>query len=587
MRQQLDSTVGDGEARGAAVAVKGLSFSYGTTALVLESVSFSLQEGEIAALVGPSGCGKTTLLYCIQGIIPHLISGNMAGKVQVFGTDTRSASLSTLAEDVQTVFQIPGAQLFAASVDDEVAFGLENFGFAAAEAETRLTWALGLLSANHLRDRDPQTLSLGEKQRVALAAAIAIRPKVVLLDEPTANLDPATSIELCTTIKDLANSGLTVILAEHDLPFVRDVAARVLVMDRGRLIRDGSTVDILRSDALEQAGMIPPEPIRVFKALQSRGLRVPQIPTRVSEAKELLLEHLPDREQVPQTQLSALEPDHEIVLDANDITVRYPKSGMALDRATASFPAGRITAVVGRNGAGKTTLGRALAGLVVPDRGEVTLRGRTMHEIPARERAVLIALVLQNPLRQLFADTALEEVEFKAKCLGKDDSKILAQDALEMVGLLEYAHEHPTNLSVGQQRRLTIASHLVVRPEILILDEPTTGLDTASARKLLEYALGAIDTSSATIILTHDMSAVSEYADTVFVMAEGRVIARGAVREVFASEKIRSLSGIRPSPEVLLASALERQGVPRSVQTAADLEESIAGLLREAGHELL
>ena len=426
---------------GALVTVDGLSFSYPSAPPALRDVSLALEPGEVVALLGPSGSGKTTLLRALAGLVPHFHGGRFAGQVVVAGLDTRRTRPAELAGTVATIFQDPEDQVVMTIVANEVAFGLENLGVEPRAIWPRVERALESVDALHLWGRKTVELSGGELQRVCLASALALEPRLLLLDEPTSQLDPEAAALFLAAVERL---GATVVLSEHRVARALELATRVIFVDGGRILLDAP-----RDAALEWLRTERP---------------------RYTEAC------------VPVTQ------SHfgELVLDARDVSFSYRETLPILDGVDLVLRRGEIVVLEGPNGAGKTTLARIVAGLVEPDSGSVELRGR-------------VGYLSQDPGRYLVTETALAEV---ALAVNRDEQR--ARAALDGVGLGWAADRHPRDLSSGERERLALASVAVAEPDLLVLDEPTRGLDPERKVVLGAWLEEYAASGKAVLVATHD-----------------------------------------------------------------------------------
>jgi len=426
----------------------------------LDSVSLELRAGEVVCLLGPSGGGKSTLLRALAGLVPHFHGGVFSGRVEVGGTDTRRARPAELAGTVASVFQDPEDQVVLTRVDAEVAFGLENLGTAPHEIQPRAAAALDSVGAGHLLERRTQELSAGELQRVSIASALALDPLLLLLDEPTSQLDPEGAEE----ILDVACSGRTVVLSEQRPTLALERCDRVLFLEGGRLLLDAPRCEALEWLAEHRPAYLPQ--FRVLTGEEDVGSGEPLV----------RLEH-----------------------------VSYAYGGRyAVGPASLALRRGEIVALVGPNGSGKTTLAKLAAGLLEPAGGEVQLRGRA-------------AYLSQDPGRYLVCERVDEEV-----ALGVGGDLARARRALDLVHLGGYDARHPRDLSSGERERLGLAAVLVTEPDVLILDEPTRGVDP-ERKALLARLLRENAARRATLVVTHDQVFAADVAD--------RSVTLGAARE--------------------------------------------------------
>ena len=476
------------------IEVVDLSVSYGEQK-ALEGVSFRVAPGEFVLLTGPSGCGKSTLARCLAGLIPHSSAAgtvHMSGTVCVDGLRTDEHPLPQLAAHVGLVFQNPTTQLFCLTVEEEVAFGPRNLGLPPDEVVGRVRFALAATGIEHLRRRTVNTLSTGEQQRVAIAALLSMRPRILVLDEPTSNLDLKGTQAVLDTLEKLCRQhGLTILVIEHRLHDLGRLADRMLVMDDGRIVADDAPQRILGQKAL----------------LARLGIRYPWHVLQ-DDWSALLPGGLASRPRrggpPPLVELRGIEAGYgrHAVLKGLDLGVWR----------------GEFVALVGDNGAGKTTVARVLAGLLKPRRGKVAWNGEAR-----------VGLLLQNPLSQLFCDSVEEEVAFGPRNFGHF-SKALVDEVLEAADLKGLRTRRPYALSSGQQQRTALAAVLSLQPELLILDEPTMGQDWRHLSGFMDF-LSQLNARGMTILLiTHDYKLICRYARRIVVLRDGRIVADGAPR---------------------------------------------------------
>jgi len=473
-----------------------LSFSfYNSDRRSLDNISLDISEGEFVAVTGPSGCGKSTLAMAIGGYIPHVLEGNLEGCVLVSGRRTDGTSLAELSTLVGIVQQDPESQLCTLNVDDEVAFGPENLALPAAEVRERVRDSLAMVNATYLRGRDIYELSGGEKQRVAIASILAMQPRVLILDEPTSNLDPTSTAEVLTAIARLRQtSALTIIVIEHKLDRVMPLADRLLIMDRGQIVLDGR----------------PEEVLHVYRErIKEMGIRLPAAPgSRWSCAHT-------DR------QASA-----ECVETVKAEGLRFAYDGREVLHDI-SFRAcgGEIVGIIGPNGSGKTTFLAHLLGIHKPSRGSVAVCGMDAKTTKVSRLARSAGYVFQNPNHQIFERTVRGEAGFACDNFGIDPATRdrLVDNELSRFGLRDYAGRHPLGLSFGEKRRLNICSVLPHQPQLLLLDEPFVGQDYSNVAAMMAE-LQALKREGKTVLLvSHDIDMVYRYCDRVVLFLDGRI----------------------------------------------------------------
>lgn len=526
-----------------AISWQGAAFAYPDRPRSLGPLEIEVEAGSITLVVGESGSGKSTLLRTVNGLVPHSSGGRFTGEVTVSGRAITTHRPRDLADVVGFVHQTPEAQFVVDHVEHDIAFVLENLGTDAATMRRRVEEVLDALGVAHLRDRSPATLSGGERQRCAVAGALASGPQVLVLDEPTSMLDPQGADDVMAALRRLNDDlGTTILLAEHRMERAGPLADRALLVADGRLARDGSPAAVLASLAsappVTHLGRLlgwEPPPLTVRQARDALR-RTPLPPDLVAQAGAG-----GDRPAPGEVLVSA----RAVQVDHGPRTVLRP---VDLDVAR-----GEIVAVVGRNGSGKTTLLRALAAAHAPTAGLVEAR-------------VPVAYVPQEPDSLLFSTTVRGEVQATRKLLGAPDEEAVDR-WLATLHLTDLADRHPRSLSVGQRQRVAIAAVAVGDAPVLVLDEPTRGID-ATSRAALESALVAhVAGGGAAVVATHDIELAARVATRVLVLAEGEVVAEGPAREVlagslFAPQVLRVLPPFLTVDEVSAALGRAAMGRP-------------------------
>jgi energy-coupling factor transport system ATP-binding protein len=543
------------------LSVDDLTFKYrGRRRPALQGVSFELARGETLLVLGPSGCGKSTLARCLNGAVPHFIEGDLRGSVRVGGVDTRQASMAQLAQRVGLVFQDPEAQFCMPTVDEEVAFGLENLAVPRAEMDTRIDQSLHAVGLLQRRGAHIEHLSGGQKQRLALACVLAQRPAVLVLDEPTAQLDPGGAAEVIHVLRDLRSAGQhTLVIVEHRLDEVMPLVDRVLVLGAdGIPVALGPPRDVIRAygAALADAGVWIPQVSELALALGSRGVAVEPLPLTVDEAATAL-RGVPlggDDTRPTRDQGAALfEVEH----------LSYTYAGAAsrtLSDVSTTIEAARVTAIVGANGSGKSTLARLLVGILAPPRGTV------------RFHAARAGYVFQYPEHQFVGRSVLDDVAFglRRAGLGAPEAARRALAMLERFGLDALAEAHPYTLSHGEQRRLSVAAMLVLEQAALLLDEPTFGQDRRNVDMLLDELASLARAGQAIVAITHDMRTVAERADRVLTLADGELIFDGSPARLFEADEVLRRARLRPPPIWQVGKRLGSRHPPLSISDLVD-----------------
>jgi len=490
---------------------------------IVESASFSVNEGEFVLLMGHTGAGKSSVLKLINGLVPHHTGGILTGEISVAGRSTRLLKPGELADVVGIVGQNPTNGFVSDIVEDEIAFGLETLGIAPDVMRKRVEEVLDLLALASLRRRQISELSGGEQQRVAIAAALVTNPKVLLLDEPTSALDPIAAEDVLSILHRLVHDlGLTVIVAEHRLERVIQFVDRIILVHGDGTLELGSTTHILQNS-----------PIAPPLVELARTLQLPEIPLSIREFRKIA-PHLENAMQAFQP--NSVEKDNEKVLTMKKVFASYQDAERtyALSDINLTINAGEIVALMGRNGAGKTTLLKAAVGQAPITSGEIDISGKNPARLNDQELISYVGYVPQEPTDLLYGHSIQEECE-----LSDRDNAVLSGTTLKMYSELmaiPSLKAHPRDISEGQRLGLALSIILSASPKIVILDEPTRGLDY-EAKKVLVANLKRIahQQQRSVFISTHDVELVADVADRVIFLADGEVIADGTTRQVLTA----------------------------------------------------
>jgi len=511
------------------IEFSNFSFTYwGQQKAALRRLDLRIGEGEFVLLAGPSGSGKSSLCRCVNGLIPHFHGGRLSGKVTVDGLDIESHQPHEFATRVGMVFQDPENQLVATDVERDVAFGLENLGMAPAVIEARVTEALDMLGISALRRVAINTLSGGEKQKAALAAALAVRPRVLVLDEPSSELDPESAESLLSLISDLHRQlGITILLVEHRLERVVQYADRMIVLNGGSVCADGTVRDVLESTAVVASGIGMPPIVTVAKALRARGVWNGVTPLDVEEAGDAFAPLL--KSAVLQRPVSGVVARSNPVIQVDALCYHYEVGRPVLRDVSIVVNSGELLAVMGRNASGKTTLVKHFNGLLKPRNGRVTVDGIVTENESVASLARTVGFVFQNPNDHLFADTVEDEILFTLKHLGVElrEARQRVERVLDEFGLRAYRGHYPRSLSGGERQRVALASVVAAEPAVLVLDEPTRGLEYELKQKLMSFLRDYTTRGKAVVLVTHDVETVAAYADRVVLLEEGMVLREG------------------------------------------------------------
>jgi energy-coupling factor transport system ATP-binding protein len=650
------------------IEIDGLGFKYvGRREPTIRDLSLSIQAGESVLVLGPSGCGKSTLALCLNGAVPQAISGEMSGAVRIDGLDTRRASMADLAQRVGIVFQDPEAQFCMLNVEDEVAFGLENLAVPRAEMDARIDGALAMVGLLDRRGERIERLSGGQKQRLALACVLAQEPDILVLDEPTAQLDPAATAEVMALLGRLrAQRRHTLVIVEHRLDEVMPLVDRALVFSAsGELVADGPPRQVIREhgDWLAEAGVWTPHVSELARGLAHKGIVVDPFPVTVDEAVTALRPHVPRLEEAPlhptmgrcaartsatptslhpHGHLTPSPPYHgplrgggaggeghrcsPLQRNGDDVGAgpercrsaeRYSRSagacepkdsraaqrpgvwsstpllqvrGLSFGYARAPKPvlrglsfsieSGELVAVVGANGAGKSTLARLIAGIVRPPAGAVLVNGRDVSAVRTGALARDVGYVFQYPEHQFVGQTVLDDVAYGLRRAGVAEKEAVARAnaMLDDFGLSRLGPAHPFTLSHGEQRRLSVASMLVLGQRLLLLDEPTFGQDQRNATMLLDKLEALAASGRAIVAVSHDMRLVAERAQRVLVLVDGSLVFDGPPADLFADADLLARARLTPPPLWELSARLGLLR-PLTVPVAASRQDNRTGPL--------
>ena len=534
------------------IKVENLKYRYpNTTKLALDGLDFEIEKGSFIGIIGENGAGKSTLCQAFNGLVPGFFKGAYGGKVLIGDTEVAKTTVSKLCQKVGLVFQNPFNQLSGAkeTVFEEIAFGLQNFGVPKEEMISRVNEVMELMDIADYRERNPFDLSGGQMQRVALAGILAMKPEVIVLDEPTSQLDPAGSEEVFAAVDKLAKSGITIIMVEQKLEKLAEYCDRILLLHQGKQIAFDSPEQIFSREDLQNYGVNPPAYTRIcqeFGVKKDNGC----YPASLKDA--LVLKDLFPEENVFGLGKKSLDHNAEIrskreetasceqsVFNIEHLKFQYVENVPVLQDVNLTID-NRPTAIIGQNGAGKTTLVKLLKGLLKPVGGSIYYGGSDMAEKSVAMLAGEIGYVFQNPDDQIFKYHVIDEVMFGPQNIGmtKERAREKAVAALKLVGLEQLADENPYDLELAERKLVAIASVLAMDTKVIILDEPTIAQDW-KGRKIIQKMIRDLSSQGKTVIaILHDMDFVAESFERVIVMAHGKVLADGTKEEVFAQKEI-------------------------------------------------
>jgi energy-coupling factor transport system ATP-binding protein len=523
-----------------AIQVEELNFSYPVSkAPVLEDVSFSINPGEFILLIGPSGCGKSTISLCLNGIIPHNIPGKLEGNIEVYGWRPLDREVHEMATRVGIVFQDADSQICNIFIGDEIAFGAQNLLVPKEEIFERMEEVLAAVGLSGMRDRPVFNLSGGQKQRLAIGSVLAMEPFIMVFDEPTANLDPQGTFEVHNLIRKLNKENkVTTIVIEHDISHFVEEADRIIVMDQGKIVLEGPPRDVFAKHSRylrDELGLWIPGACAFAVECESKGYSFQFFPLVTQEVRVEDLKFKPGATSATSRSVTAQEP----IIDIRDVSFSYDPGKEVLHDVSLKVAENSILAIVGQNGSGKTTLTSLLIGLHRPDSGSIEVAGIDATTASIHDLSRKIGYVFQYPEHQFVTDTVYDEVAFSLRGAGFSESEVdrRVMDMLKIFQLDSFIDRHPFALSRGQKRRLSVASMLVLRPDIFILDEPTTGQDWRNVVNLMDILKGLHQEGLTIILVTHSMDLVAEYAERIVVMQSGKVAFDGTPSQLFSTEQ--------------------------------------------------
>ncbi|QPZ37657.1 ABC transporter ATP-binding protein [Paramicrobacterium chengjingii] len=534
------------------------------TAHVPAGVTLSVDTGEVVLLLGPSGCGKSTAALAINGLVPQSIPATLEGTISACGIDVSTTTTARLSEHVAMVFQDPDAQIVSESVLDEVCFALENMLLPVTEILSRAEDALRTVGLWGRREDCPDILSGGARQRLAIACALAMHTSILVLDEPTANLDPSGSDDVYAVLRRVTADGdRSVVLIEHDVDAALPIVDRVVILDRdGRTAFTGTPREVFAGHSREIAslGVWLPTATMVAHRLETVGVALDPVPLSMHDLGTALADvQLPALRQP-----LAVPPRGEQLIRVRDLTITRGDS-VLLDRVSLDVHEGDFLAVIGANGAGKTTLIQAMTGVARPPKRHVSLAGVDAATRDARALAQRVGFVFQNPEHQFVANTVADELAYGLRVHGDSSGRRLepheiddsVDTMLARLGLSAHRDMHPFLLSGGQKRRLSVGTALIVGAPILALDEPTFGQDRERADELMAMFQSLRAEGTTIIVVSHDMQLVAEYATRVVVLSHGAVAADGSAASILSDDTLLRRNSLRQPPLARAMSSLD------------------------------
>lgn len=523
------------------IEFKDFSFQYeAQSEPTLKGITLHIEKGQKVLIIGPSGSGKSTLAQCLNGIIPNTFRGQHSGSLQIDGKEMYESSIYEKSQMVSTVLQDPDGQFIGLTVAEDLAFALENDCVSHQEMKSQVSKWSEQLQLNNLLKHRPQDLSGGQKQRVSLAGVLIDESPILLFDEPLANLDPKTGQDIIDLIDDIHQTDdVTTIIIEHRL---EDVLYRkvdiIVLMNEGKIVFSGSPDELLSTTLLQDNGIREPLYLSFLKNI---GISLDGV-TNLSNLEQMSLEEVDfTYDRSPKHQVT-----NEKCLEVSHLTYEYQIGEPILKDISISIKKGERLAIVGQNGAGKSTFAKSLSGMIKA-KGDIFYNGQKINDDSIKERAEKIGYVLQNPNHMISQAMIYDEIALGLRYRGVPETKIdeKVNHILKVCGLYSYRKWPISALSFGQKKRVTIASVLVLEPDILILDEPTAGQDEKNYTEMMTF-LNHLNSLGHTIIMvTHDMQLLLEYTDRVLVFSEGRIIEDTLSEKLFNQENILQIANLK------------------------------------------
>ena len=524
--------------------VNNISYKYTTDGpQVLKNVSFSIEQGKVTAIVGPSGCGKSTLVQIFSQVIPKLIgNGELEGSFDVpEGTF------------VSVVSQNPENQLFGYGVEDAIAFGLENIGMPQAEIVERMEYVLDLLKLQYLRKRSVDNLSGGQRQSVCIASVLAMKPDILIMDEPVSSLDPNGKKMVQDILGELRDSGNTTVIVDNNLVWSASIVDHVVGILDGEVVFDGSRDEFFQNFELqEKLGVILPQEVEIYRALSAK---VPDVKLfyNMDQARAELAGRTTAKTRAEK---EAAEESFNPVISVKDLVKQFSDGFIGLKQVNAQVPEGKIVAILGQNGSGKTTFVKHLNGLYKPTSGEVDYRGESILGKSVAQISKNIILVFQHPEHMLFEETVKKELTFCARMQGVDFTEENITEILTRYHLEKEKENFPLNLSMGQKHMLTILSVLLSSADVILLDEPTLGMDGFLIGDLEKMVLELKKAGKTIIMISHEIPFVFRLADYTVILNHGEKVFEGTKEELVEREDIFDKINIEFPPVVRLSKEL-------------------------------
>jgi len=583
------------------IILEGVTFTYeGSKRTAINNIDLNVRKGEKVLITGPSGSGKTTVCRLLDGLIPHFFYGDLKGKVVVKSMHTQSQTIPVLSSRVGLVFQNPEEQLVCPTVADEIAFGPENLCIPREEIVNRVEEGLSLARLEKYADANPFTLSGGQQQSLCVASVFAMRPDILVLDEPTANLDSVgTRLVHSMMARLMETEKKTLVIVSHNLSELAPLVDRIVVLHNGEKILDGEPVEVFaEAGHLHEIGLAPPQISRLALLLRESGIDIiggGYPPITLEDARDRMAPLLKGTASKAATREVASSvhnmqkketPSRPPIIEVQHLSHTYEGTAVeAVRDLSLTICKGAFVGIIGQNGSGKSTLVKHFNGLLLPSRGKVFVEGVDTTAASISELARMVGFCFQNPDHQMVAFKVRDEIGYGPKNLGlpKDEVAKRTLDALNEVGMAWAIDEYINDLSQGERQKLAVASVLAMQPQILIVDEPTTGQDPATSVKEFELLKDLNRKGSTIIIVSHNLDLVGRFVDRVIVMKDGLILYDGDPRGAFSNPKMLEETSCEPPEITRFGQMLREYGIPGDILTIEEMNDILLSKLGQGG----
>ncbi|MBV1820762.1 ABC transporter ATP-binding protein [Clostridium cochlearium] len=501
------------------ININNVTFNYpDSKKSAIKNINLTVNEGEFILIVGPSGCGKSTLIRLLNRVIPDYYGGTIEGEVYIKGKNIEVLDKKQVVKNVGMVYQHPEKQIVLQDVEREIAFGLENFNTDINTMKRNVSEVISLLGLNKIRDKQTTEISGGEKQRVAIASVVSMDPEIIVFDEPISQLDPISAEEVLNSIKKLNRDlGKTVILVEQRLDKCFHMADRIIFMEKGEIIGNGTPKNI--PEHITKKYHLP----TITYIFKEAGLQ--SLPITVKEGRDIIRNYKFDILKEEKLNFK------EVIMQVENLNFEYEKGNKILKDLSFKLHKGEIITVMGENGAGKSTLFKIIAGIITKYKGKIFVEGKNIKSSKLNERIKKIGYLSQNPNNYFGRKTVFEEVAYTLKNIGEYKEERVNQ-IMELLNINHLKDKNPRDLSGGEKQRVAIACTIITDPEILILDEPTRGMDAEAKENLGEIIKSLSQKGKSIVIITHDADFAGEYSHSIMLMFNGEIVAKGCAEDI-------------------------------------------------------